>query len=134
MLRLLGAILDLYKSTDSLASSIALSCKHATVTLSYAQRSVCSRPMKVLAPTTASFDFAVPDWLQSCLNAPPSDSEPVPDRSSVDAALICRAFEFAYELHQGQYRPRTLYLSSSCLPVYYEIWGQQCHDSRWVST
>ena len=61
--------------------------------------------MKVLAPTTASFDFAVPDWLQSCLNAPPSDSEPAfPDRSSADPALICRAFEFAYELHQGQYR------------------------------
>jgi len=49
-------------------------------------------------------NFAVPDWLQSCLNAPLSNSEPVPERSSTDSGLICRAFEFAYELHQGQYR------------------------------
>ncbi len=62
--------------------------------------------MNALAPTTtASFDFAVPDWLQACLNAPPSENESaMPDRIPADTGLICRAFELAYQLHQGQYR------------------------------
>ena len=62
--------------------------------------------MNVLAPTTtASFDFAVPDWLQTCLNVPPSESESAtPDKTPADTGLICRAFELAYQLHQGQYR------------------------------
>ncbi len=60
--------------------------------------------MNVLAPTT-SLDFAVPDWLQRCLNVPPADIEPTsPVRSTADDTLICQAFEFAYQLHQGQYR------------------------------
>ena len=51
--------------------------------------------------TTSRFNFKVPAWLQECLlaksavaNEPPSD----------DTHLICRAFEFAYQLHEGQYR------------------------------
>ena len=62
--------------------------------------------MNALAPTTtASFDFAVPDWLQTCLNAPPSESESAtPDKTPADTGLICRAFQLAYQLHQGQYR------------------------------
>jgi RelA/SpoT family (p)ppGpp synthetase len=59
--------------------------------------------MKALATTTASFDFALPDWLQTCLNAPRLD-ELTSDKTLTDTGLICRAFEFAYQLHQGQYR------------------------------
>jgi len=60
--------------------------------------------MKTLAPT-ASFDFAVPDWLQNCLNVALPNSEPAsPSRSTADTQLICGAFKFACELHQGQYR------------------------------
>lgn len=59
--------------------------------------------MKALATTTASFDFALPDWLQTCLNAPLLD-ELTSDKTPADTGLICRAFEFAYQLHQGQYR------------------------------
>ncbi len=51
--------------------------------------------------TTPTFDFDVPDWLQECLNATAAAADkPVPD----DIALIARAFQFAYQLHEGQYR------------------------------
>jgi len=77
MLRLLGNSVDLYKSTDSL-SGIALKClRHATVTLSYAPKVFCSPTYESPCSDDCLLDFAVPDWLQSCLNAPPSDSEPV---------------------------------------------------------
>ncbi len=47
------------------------------------------------------FDFEVPAWLQDCFNAASATAnEPVPD----DVTLISRAFEFAYQLHKGQYR------------------------------
>lgn len=60
--------------------------------------------MNALAPTT-SFDCAIPDWLQNCLNVPLLESEQAdPDRTPESPGLICRAFEFAYELHQGQSR------------------------------
>ena len=45
--------------------------------------------------------FQPPDWLQECLLAHQSVRERPP---SEDINLICRAFEFACELHQGQYR------------------------------
>ncbi|MBD2580021.1 bifunctional (p)ppGpp synthetase/guanosine-3',5'-bis(diphosphate) 3'-pyrophosphohydrolase [Oscillatoria sp. FACHB-1406] len=49
---------------------------------------------------TAPTDLAIPDWLGQC---------PIADRngnllSEDDNNLICRAFEFAYLLHKGQYR------------------------------
>jgi GTP pyrophosphokinase len=51
--------------------------------------------------TTPTFDFDVPDWLQECLNATAATADkPVPD----DIALIAGAFQFAYQLHEGQYR------------------------------
>jgi len=51
--------------------------------------------------TTSRFNFDVPDWLQECILATSAAAnEPVPD----DINLICRAFEFAYQLHEGQYR------------------------------
>ncbi len=53
----------------------------------------------IAIPSTLSFN--APDWLQECLSIARSDAdEPIPD----DTDLICRAFKFAYELHEGQYR------------------------------
>ncbi|MBA2750277.1 MAG: bifunctional (p)ppGpp synthetase/guanosine-3',5'-bis(diphosphate) 3'-pyrophosphohydrolase [Tatlockia sp.] len=52
--------------------------------------------MNVVAPT-ASFDCIIPEWLQKCLIVSS-------DNDSSDAAIICRAFDFAYKLHEGQYR------------------------------
>jgi len=44
----------------------------------------------------------IPDWLQEYLdNRNKSDNI---TSCSVDTALICQAFEFAYKLHEGQYR------------------------------
>lgn len=51
--------------------------------------------------TTSRFNFDVPDWLQECILATSAAAnEPVPD----DINLISRAFEFAYQLHEGQLR------------------------------
>jgi len=50
-------------------------------------------------------DITLPEWLESCLRTPPTDSSTTEeDRKYYDTSLICRAFEFAYQLHQGQYR------------------------------
>jgi GTP pyrophosphokinase len=40
-------------------------------------------------------DFQVPDWLNQCL---------LGDQNNQDNNLVCRAFDFAYQLHKGQYR------------------------------
>jgi GTP pyrophosphokinase len=51
-------------------------------------------------PTT---DFALPDWLRECFlkrTEPSTDDGDQPD----DSDLVCRAFEFGYRLHEGQYR------------------------------
>jgi GTP diphosphokinase / guanosine-3',5'-bis(diphosphate) 3'-diphosphatase len=40
-------------------------------------------------------EFKVPDWLQECL---------IGDRADNNNNLICRAFEFGHQLHEGQYR------------------------------
>ena len=58
--------------------------------------------MNALAPTV-SFDFVIPEWLQSCLNAAPVDSDSAVNLHA-DNNLICRAFEFACQLHEGQRR------------------------------
>lgn len=51
--------------------------------------------------TTPKLKFDVPEWLQECLDKELSNADdPVPD----DLSLICRAFKFAYQLHEGQYR------------------------------
>jgi GTP diphosphokinase / guanosine-3',5'-bis(diphosphate) 3'-diphosphatase len=79
-------------------------------------------------------DITVPDWLQNCLlerrpqpndpnngqadslqddledaNSDPANSDPKDSGTSIDSlqaksSLICDAFTFAYNLHQGQYR------------------------------
>ncbi|MBO3464381.1 HD domain-containing protein, partial [Aetokthonos hydrillicola] len=48
---------------------------------------------------TTSMDITLPEWLEKCLNSSSEDEQRYRDR-----ALICQAFEFAYQLHQGQYR------------------------------
>lgn len=50
-------------------------------------------------------DLTLPDWLKKCLKESSGNhGETEDDRKHSDTALICRAFEFAYQLHQGQYR------------------------------
>jgi GTP diphosphokinase / guanosine-3',5'-bis(diphosphate) 3'-diphosphatase len=53
------------------------------------------------AAHSAPSDIELPDWLQRCLLSSPSEQETTEDR---DRALICKAFNFGYQLHQGQHR------------------------------
>ncbi len=57
--------------------------------------------MNLAAPTSTP-DFVLPDWLQECLVAVGDPRMTQQDNS--DQVLIGRAFNFSYELHQGQYR------------------------------
>lgn len=60
--------------------------------------------MNVSAPTLPT-DVTLPTWLQSCLVASPSATPELGEGSSPeDTTLVCRAFEFAYQLHREQYR------------------------------
>ncbi len=76
--------------------------------------------MKATAPTS-TIDCVIPDWLQACLietgQLPLNQGQQTTDiprgatildqgleQRIADRQLICRAFEFAYKLHQGQYR------------------------------
>lgn len=53
----------------------------------------------------SSVDIPLPDWLKKCItHSKTSNGNAESDRRFNDANLICRAFEFAYQLHQGQYR------------------------------
>ncbi len=56
--------------------------------------------MNVTAPSP-SLDIVLPEWLQECFILQQVSSEA---SQSDDQGLICRAFNFAYELHQGQRR------------------------------
>ena len=50
-------------------------------------------------------DITVPEWLKKCLSWSSSDpAQGSDERRHTDAILIGRAFQFAYQLHQGQYR------------------------------
>ena len=51
--------------------------------------------MDTLTLTSTQTDLELPEWLAECLQAEPEDE---------DASLIAHAFEFAYKLHEGQYR------------------------------
>jgi GTP diphosphokinase / guanosine-3',5'-bis(diphosphate) 3'-diphosphatase len=53
------------------------------------------------AAHSAPSDIELPDWLQRCLLSNPAEEETAEDR---DRALICKAFNFGYQLHQGQHR------------------------------
>ncbi len=54
--------------------------------------------MNVAASTLPKQEFFPPTWLKDCLIKQQSPGSPL------DNDLICRAFEFAYQLHEGQYR------------------------------
>ncbi|MEB3178773.1 MAG: bifunctional (p)ppGpp synthetase/guanosine-3',5'-bis(diphosphate) 3'-pyrophosphohydrolase [Nostocaceae cyanobacterium] len=62
--------------------------------------------MNAIALTSPTIDdVTIPEWLQNCLNVIRQSSEATAnDRMVADVTLICRAFEFAYQLHKGQYR------------------------------
>ena len=46
-----------------------------------------------------TYDLDLPYWLQKCLIDEQSDGD-----SPKESNIICRAFNFAYQLHEGQYR------------------------------
>lgn len=49
-------------------------------------------------------EFVIPEWLRECMITRRSSSDGNSHGESTDADLICRAFEFAYNLHEGQRR------------------------------
>ncbi len=52
-----------------------------------------------------TIDVTLPEWLQNCLHGSSTESGTADDdRRYYDTNLIAKAFEFAYQLHQGQYR------------------------------
>ena len=53
-------------------------------------------------PPKPEISCVIPDWLQECLDSKKSTDNI--SNSSLDTGLICEAFEFAYKLHEGQYR------------------------------
>jgi len=66
--------------------------------------------MNLTAPAS-TIPFVIPDWLKACLAVQqlPAGESPIAlpllgNLSMTDASLIGRAFEFAYGLHEGQYR------------------------------
>jgi GTP diphosphokinase / guanosine-3',5'-bis(diphosphate) 3'-diphosphatase len=58
-----------------------------------------AEPPQALAakPQRPKKPLVLPDWLQTCM------IQPV-DAADQDNDLVCRAFNFAYQLHEGQYR------------------------------
>ncbi|MBD2072240.1 bifunctional (p)ppGpp synthetase/guanosine-3',5'-bis(diphosphate) 3'-pyrophosphohydrolase [Leptolyngbya sp. FACHB-671] len=63
--------------------------------------------MNVTATTPFPISLNLPSWLQECLRTRSdgaSSSSGDSSDSPADAGLICRAFEFGYSLHEGQYR------------------------------
>ena len=65
-----------------------------------------STPAPTSNPTaTPIIDCVIPDWLQQCLiTRHQPDQDVSTDGNVQDADLICRAFEFGYNLHDGQRR------------------------------
>jgi GTP pyrophosphokinase len=59
--------------------------------------------IKTLAKKDFSYDCSIPDWLQQCMEI---SGDLVKSDTSVskNGDLIVRAFQFAYQLHRGQYR------------------------------
>lgn len=49
-------------------------------------------------------DITLPDWLKDCLKKGVAVDKAEEERRSDDNDLICRAFRFAYDLHDGQLR------------------------------
>ena len=53
------------------------------------------------AAHSAPSDVELPEWLQRCLLSSASEVQTAEEK---DRALICKAFNFGYQLHQGQHR------------------------------
>jgi GTP diphosphokinase / guanosine-3',5'-bis(diphosphate) 3'-diphosphatase len=51
--------------------------------------------------TASPLDVELPDWLQRCLLPSVDEQDTV---AEADRHLICKAFNFGYQLHQGQHR------------------------------
>lgn len=60
-----------------------------------------------VATLTLPTDIILPDWLQECLleqRLPTATAEDANLPPAAEAKLVCEAFNFAYSLHEGQYR------------------------------
>lgn len=62
-------------------------------------------PAATVTNPNPTFECPIPEWLQTCLIARQAESDaPKAGTPAADGDLICRAFEFAYKLHEGQRR------------------------------
>ena len=63
--------------------------------------------MNLMAPGIPT-DCSLPDWLQTCIvnqqHIAHGDQSDAPVEAKSNNALVCQAFEFAYQLHRDQYR------------------------------
>ncbi len=55
-------------------------------------------------PVVPRQQLVLPQWLQTCLIVPTGEAIPHSASPEPDPSLVCRAFNFAYQLHEGQYR------------------------------
>ena len=61
-----------------------------------------SLPLRRPAASPADYGVTLPEWLQRCIQrVPPGTGESCPTDAE---ALLASAFDFAYQLHEGQYR------------------------------
>lgn len=65
--------------------------------------------MNVVSAPAIPTDCTLPDWLCACLldQQKIASGEPIPEAVAGDRSnseLVCKAFDFAYRLHQGQNR------------------------------
>ena len=110
--RHLKIIWDYHSSlTDSISHPL---CYLSPSSLSYSpitSNSRCMSSSSIIVNSTT--DLALPEWLQKCLQESSAyKGEPPADKGYTDEVLIGKAFEFAYQLHQGQYRKSgELYIS-----------------------
>jgi (p)ppGpp synthetase, RelA/SpoT family len=107
---MLRAVTDLDPSPQALRSAEA-SPSAGPLTLSDGRRgereAAGAPPSASAAPrppihTPADYGVPLPDWLQRCIeHVPPGAGESCPTDAE---ALLASAFDFAYQLHQGQFR------------------------------
>lgn len=61
--------------------------------------------MSVMTQKSLPTDIELPDWLKDCLISERSPViSPNSEHGRPEANLVCNAFNFAYDLHEGQYR------------------------------
>ncbi|HIK33031.1 MAG TPA: bifunctional (p)ppGpp synthetase/guanosine-3',5'-bis(diphosphate) 3'-pyrophosphohydrolase [Oscillatoriales cyanobacterium M59_W2019_021] len=60
-------------------------------------------PLPNTVEATCKFAIEIPTWLQACMLKHEEDPA-ISDLAMPDVDLICRAFDFAYQLHEGQCR------------------------------